>query len=390
MKAIYRFLLISYVTFFMSLGALAQSLPDHRSTFVNDFANVLAPSTEMQIRALLAEALSERDHEMTVVTINSRNDYGSFANIESFAKSLFNYWQVGKAQRNDGVLLVVAVKDRDIRIALGAGYEARWDGVAKRIIDRDMIRLLSAGAYDSAILAGTRESLKAFDLAKALPKNGPQPERAPNHGPGAVDQLTDWLSENAQTVFFVMFGLVFLGSNKISIRKLLAKLPLFLTLYDLRQNVLLRVWPRKCPKCRQKMRKLGQAQGSQYLSKGQKLEQKLGAKNYGIWFCDHDEHVEILGFGAFGVRHTDCPNCEHKTNLEQTTVLESASHVKNGLNRVDSQCAYCGHRQTREILTPILVRSNKNYFGSGGSGRGGGSSGFGGGSSSGGGGSGRF
>jgi hypothetical protein len=48
--------------------------------------------------------------------------------IESFATNLFNAWGIGDAERNDGVLLLVARDDRLVRIELGAGYDPFDEG----------------------------------------------------------------------------------------------------------------------------------------------------------------------------------------------------------------------------------------------------------------------
>lgn len=68
----------------------AQGLPNHTSTFVNDFADLLDPETEARLTALLQQVKQDRGVEMTVVTINSRNDYGQYDAIEPFATALFN------------------------------------------------------------------------------------------------------------------------------------------------------------------------------------------------------------------------------------------------------------------------------------------------------------
>lgn len=74
--------------------AAAQNLPDFDSVLVNDFADILSPETETQLAQMLQDARNQRDHEMTVVTINSVDDYVSGASIEAFSKDLFNAWSV--------------------------------------------------------------------------------------------------------------------------------------------------------------------------------------------------------------------------------------------------------------------------------------------------------
>ena len=61
--------------------------------------------------------------EMVVVTINSIKDYNTGdSTIESFAKNLGNTWGVGHKKTNDGVVMLVAVRDRKSWISLAGGY----------------------------------------------------------------------------------------------------------------------------------------------------------------------------------------------------------------------------------------------------------------------------
>lgn len=80
-----------------------------------------------------------------------------------------NAWGVGNVQRNDEVMLVVAVKDRETRIALGSGYRAQYDGLAKQIIDSDILPAFRAGRMEDGIIAGTRSSLERLRLDIDLP-----------------------------------------------------------------------------------------------------------------------------------------------------------------------------------------------------------------------------
>lgn len=70
--------------------------------------------------------------EAVVVTINSIGDYQTGdATIEAFATNLFNTWGIGHKKENNGVLILVAVKDRKARIELGKGYGREYDSAMK-------------------------------------------------------------------------------------------------------------------------------------------------------------------------------------------------------------------------------------------------------------------
>ncbi len=160
-----------------SAPAGADTYPAHPDLFVNDHARVLDPAAEDGLRATLAALKAETGIEMTVLTIRSRDDYDSSASIEAFATGLFNDWGIGRADRNDGILVLVATADREMRIELGSAYNQDYDVLAQDIIGRFYLPDFRAGDYQSGIVAGTGETIARIARrhaarlpAEALPK----------------------------------------------------------------------------------------------------------------------------------------------------------------------------------------------------------------------------
>jgi uncharacterized protein len=114
-----RFIKLTFIAIVFPILALAQDYPDYNETFVNDFGNLLTSVQKAEIRADLKELRDKRDIEFTVVTISRMSDYGHTGPIEPFATGLFNYWGVGNAARNDGVMMLVSRNDRKMRIEVG-------------------------------------------------------------------------------------------------------------------------------------------------------------------------------------------------------------------------------------------------------------------------------
>ncbi|GGE27683.1 uncharacterized protein SAMN05421774_1144 [Gemmobacter megaterium] len=132
----------------------AADLPAPLSPHVSDFAEVLDPEAEARLSATLQSLRSDPGTEVAVVTIRSRGEHGQWDGIESLAKALFNQWGIGDPARNDGILILVAVEDREARIALGAGYPPVWDGRALRVMDALMVPRFAEGDYAGALEAG--------------------------------------------------------------------------------------------------------------------------------------------------------------------------------------------------------------------------------------------
>ena len=138
--------------------------PQPDEGYVTDTANLLTDAQEAQLEKWLYDCEQENGFEMAVVTIGSIADYPGTNNgsIEAFATGLFDRYGVGNMPKNDGVLLLVAVKDREARIELGDGYESNRDQDANRIMQNTIVPQFRNGRYDSGILNGTKAILLTF------------------------------------------------------------------------------------------------------------------------------------------------------------------------------------------------------------------------------------
>ncbi len=129
--------------------------------YVNDFANIVDQADAERIKKSLESVEEQTGIEICVVTINSIGDYqGTEKNLEKFATGLFNTWGIGKKDKNNGVLLLVAVKDRKVRIELGAGYPQSYNQIASRIIKTDIVPYFKQGQYSRGIYEGTMAIIK--------------------------------------------------------------------------------------------------------------------------------------------------------------------------------------------------------------------------------------
>ncbi|NKB27444.1 MAG: hypothetical protein GKR99_07765 [Rhodobacteraceae bacterium] len=189
--------------FLWAAPVFAQPFPNADTTLVNDFAGLLDTGAEAQIADDLQQLRDEHGVEMTVVTIESRSDYGDFASIEAFATGLFNAWGIGKADRNDGILVLVARADREMRIELGTGYSEDWNAVAKTVIDDVFLRAFGDDDYQGGILNGTSEVIRRI----ARPHTVDMPAE-----PVSRRDDTDWgILALIGAVFAAIFGRGMLG-----------------------------------------------------------------------------------------------------------------------------------------------------------------------------------
>ncbi len=136
--------------------------------YVTDLADVLNLEQEIELERYLWEVERDTGVEIAVLTVGSIKDFPGTSNgtIETFATGVFDRWSIGNLPRNDGVLLVVALRDRKARIELGTGYGNLRDGDARRIMDGKIIPRFKSGNYADGLIAGTRALGLQFAAAR--------------------------------------------------------------------------------------------------------------------------------------------------------------------------------------------------------------------------------
>ena len=89
--------------------------------------------------------------QLVVATVTSLQG----SDIETYANELFRTWNLGQAQKNNGVLLLVAPNERKVRIEVGYGLEgALTDAVASVIISSAIVPRFKNGDFPGGIERG--------------------------------------------------------------------------------------------------------------------------------------------------------------------------------------------------------------------------------------------
>lgn len=121
---------------------------------VNDHANELLPLDQAEIEEELADFDRRTTNEIVVLIVPSLGGHS----IEDAAAATFAAWKIGKRDRNNGVLLIIAVAERKVRIATGLGVEGvLTDARAGEILHSEVSPRLKRGDFAGAIRAGVRE-----------------------------------------------------------------------------------------------------------------------------------------------------------------------------------------------------------------------------------------
>lgn len=132
------------------LAALALTFPALTGRIV-DQANVISADTRRSIEAKLIDLEAKSGIQLVVATVNSLEGQ----EIEPYANALFRNWKLGEKTKNNGVLLLVAPKERRVRIEVGYGLEGTLtDALGKVIITNAITPRFRAGDFSGGISRG--------------------------------------------------------------------------------------------------------------------------------------------------------------------------------------------------------------------------------------------
>ncbi len=115
---------------------------------INDYAEVITPQYERPMDLLAREVLQKTGTSVVVVTLKSIGDNDP----ADYANRLYEVWGIGKKGEDKGVLILLAVEERKVRIETGYGVEGILpDGLVGEILDTYVVPYLKKGNYDKGL-----------------------------------------------------------------------------------------------------------------------------------------------------------------------------------------------------------------------------------------------
>lgn len=118
-----------------------------KDTYVYDQGDFISDDQEEVINNLLVQLEEKTTVEFAVITIPSLNDL----TIEEYAVKLARELGIGKADENNGILLLVSKTDTKVRLEIGTGLQGfLTDSVSGRILDKFFVPSREKDNYDDA------------------------------------------------------------------------------------------------------------------------------------------------------------------------------------------------------------------------------------------------
>lgn len=192
-----------FATPIFGTSAWAQTFPQLTGRVVDD-AHLLSIDQVAALDQKLAALEKQSQRQLVIATVPDLQGQ----EIEDYGYRLGRAWGLGDKQRNDGAILLVAPKERKVRIEVGYGLEGiLTDALSEVIIQREIVPRFKVGDYFGGIDAATDQLIAQLQLPED------QAKQVAAQAAKASEEASRKAAEPHFTigtvVFLVIFGLVF-------------------------------------------------------------------------------------------------------------------------------------------------------------------------------------
>ena len=134
-------------------------IPELWGARVHDEAHILSPTFVTELEQMLKRYEDSTSNQIAVLTIPTLEDEP----IEDYTFRVAEQWKLGQSQKDNGILLLIAVKDRQVRIEVGEGLEGVVpDAVANQIIRNELAPDFRQNDYEGGIRAALDALIQAI------------------------------------------------------------------------------------------------------------------------------------------------------------------------------------------------------------------------------------
>lgn len=368
-KALLAALVMAAVTAVAATYSPSQ-IPDvHRADrrdFVANPDGVLSRETVSIANSMLDSMRRALTVEPMLVVVDDITDPDD---ASEFATELFGLWGPGKADKDNGLLILIVKDQRKATIRTGYGLEGTLpDITCGRIIRDAMAPKFREGKYD----LGTLDAIGLIynilsDPETAAEYRSDEADADDTAGDSGIDGFAIYLAISA---FVALCMLASFLINLYEVRKrsdyskyrtfadwkpvflalsafglgipLIAAIPLVLCLNHWRNHT------RKCPNCGAVMRKVDEVHDNDYLTPAQDLEERIGSVDYDVWLCPDCGETDVLPYTSRTSPYIECDKCHARTaRLVRTRVVERPTARSKGKGVREYECLNCHHRNDR-------------------------------------------
>jgi uncharacterized protein len=324
-----------------------QEVPNPRQTnggWVTDSVNILSDRTENRLNQIISQLESENGTEIAVVTVPKTSPSRS---PKEFATELFNYWGIGKGDRDNGILLLISVGDRRTEIETGYGIESILsDAKVGNIIETQITPQFKKKNFDEGTLAGTKALIAAVETSE-------------NHELKRIKITSDRIPDrniSTENNGNLIGSIVLILSPALVIYFLLRLCRVYVRPEEVRKRIKGNGGcPVFCATCKQKMERIYKHQVDKELSKPEKIAQEIGSVKFEGWKCPKcSHHPVVIGYTPFFSQFRTCHNCHELTMTHTEKTIKYPTRYGDGKRLLINKCHCCGYYRERQQTIPRL------------------------------------
>ena len=155
-----RFFLALIACWCFTISASAQVAVPPLTARVTDLTGTLTVEQKAALEKMLQTFEQRKGSQLAVLMVPTTRPEA----IEQFSIRVAEQWKIGRKGVDDGAILVVALKDRELRVEVGYGLEgALTDATANRIIEEIIVPRFKQGDFYGGITAGMDRMMRVID-----------------------------------------------------------------------------------------------------------------------------------------------------------------------------------------------------------------------------------
>ncbi|MEP3210171.1 MAG: TPM domain-containing protein [Maribacter sp.] len=349
---------------------------------ISDPNDIIDFAAEQRINELLYELEQKSSVEVAVVLLPS---IGSEV-PKSFAVDLFNHWKIGKADTDNGLLILTVMDQRRTEFEVGYGLEPILsDVVCYRIGVNEIVPSFKKGDF-----GGGME--KAVLRVKEFLENPAAIDEVYGYSVVHEEQAFEWQWYHFALLLYSLLCIIFgcwyfgqafdiqlskddyydkyhrLDNLKFGCIQYVFPLPmLFFAKMAKKRLNRYRYAARFSKKNGKPMLLKDEWRENAFLEAAQILEEKLNSVRYDVWVTEDQSDIMILEYeGPNGRKYSDCKECGYRTfGKKKSRVTKRPTYDDEG-ERVDHyECRNCNYNEDKVIVLSTLVRASESSSSSG-------------------------
>jgi|WetSurMetagenome_2_1015567.scaffolds.fasta_scaffold01227_9 uncharacterized protein len=176
--------------------AVTPEPPSTPRTYVVDMAGIIQKEHNAKLTAYLKELEQKTTAQVIILTVQSLDGEA----IADFTQRTFEKWKLGKKGKDNGLLIVISLKDRKYRFHTGYGLEGILPDSKLGSIGRDyLVPYFRKGDYGSGIFSATLVIINTIAVAQGVEITGMPKTR------GRAQKSASWSDIVGIAIFAVFF-----------------------------------------------------------------------------------------------------------------------------------------------------------------------------------------